>query len=50
MRFPNYVESSDEAKDFILKALVKDPKQRATMLDLYLHPFVKGSYEMLYIP
>lgn len=50
MRFPPYIDITDNAKDFILKALNKDPSGRLSLLDLYYHPFLSGSNEMQFVP
>lgn len=49
MKFPPYIDISDHAKDFILKALNKDPTCRLGLLDLYYHPFLSGSNEMQFV-
>ncbi len=40
IKFPDYVDVTDTAKDFVLRALDKDPTTRATILQLLLHPFI----------
>lgn len=48
LEFPSYEDNdymyedlSEEAKDFIIKALNKDPNQRASASDLLEHPWIK---------
>ena len=40
MTFPEYVDVSDEAKDFILKILQKKPEDRITVREMLRHPFI----------
>lgn len=40
MCFPDYIEVSYVAKDFILKILEKDPSRRLELEELLVHPFL----------
>lgn len=39
--FPKNIPISRECKDFILKCLIKDPKERLSMAQLIDHPFLE---------
>jgi serine/threonine protein kinase len=41
VKFPPYIDISDNAKDFILKTLNKDPSSRCSLIDLFYHPFLR---------
>ena len=41
IRFPSYIDLSEEYKDFVLKILRKNPKDRMCCEDLLLHPFLE---------
>jgi serine/threonine protein kinase len=38
--FPSYVDTTDEAQDFILKILQKKPEDRMTVREMLRHPFI----------
>ena len=38
--FPDYVDVSDQAKDFILKIMKKKPEDRMEMREIMRHPFI----------
>lgn len=40
IKFPEYVDVSDDVKDFILKICKKDPDERMEMRDILRHPFI----------
>lgn len=40
IKFPEYVDVSEEGKDFILKICKKDPDERMEMRDILRHPFI----------
>merc|ERR1712087_730767 len=42
LKFPSDVDLSDGFKDFVRKALVKNPHKRLTMEDALRHPWVQG--------
>jgi serine/threonine protein kinase len=41
VKFPEYIDVSEEAKSFILGILQKDPDDRMVMKDIFKHPFIK---------
>lgn len=40
IKFPEYIDTSDEAKDFILKIMKKKPEERMEIRDMLRHPFI----------
>ena len=40
MTFPDYVDVSDEAQDFILKILKKKSEERMEIREMLRHPFI----------
>lgn len=40
INFPDYVDVTDEAKDFILKIMKKKPEERMEMKQIMRHPFI----------
>lgn len=38
--FPDYVDVTDEAKDFILKVMRKDANERMSIRQMLRHPFI----------
>ena len=40
INFPEYVDVSDEAKDFILGIMKKKPEERMEMREILRHPFI----------
>jgi serine/threonine protein kinase len=42
IEFPDWVEISPKAKDFIFKILQKDPSDRISISKLLVHPFLAG--------
>lgn len=40
MQFPDYVDVSDEAKDFIMRTLKKVPEERMDIREMLRHPFI----------
>ena len=40
MQFPDYVDVSDEAKDFIMRTLKKVPEERMDVREMLRHPFI----------
>ena len=40
IKFPEYVDVTDECKDFILRICKKDPDERMEMRDILRHPFI----------
>lgn len=38
--FPEYVDVSDEAKDFILQIMKKKPEERLELRQMLKHPFI----------
>ena len=40
IKFPEYVDVTDEVKDFILRICKKDPDERMEMRDILRHPFI----------
>ena len=41
VKFPEYVDVSDDAKDFILGIMQKNPDDRMVMKDIFKHPFIR---------
>jgi serine/threonine protein kinase len=40
IKFPEYIDVTDEAKDFILKICKKNPEERMEMREILRHPFI----------
>jgi len=40
INFPEYVDVTDEAKDFILNIMKKKPEERMEMKQIMRHPFI----------
>ena len=40
VKFPDYVDVSEEAKDFILRCLKKKPEERMEIREMIRHPFI----------
>ena len=40
VQFPDYVDVTEEAKDFILKTLKKAPEDRMELKEMLRHPFI----------
>lgn len=40
VQFPDYVDVTEEAKDFILKTLKKVPEERLDVREMLRHPFI----------
>lgn len=40
IKFPEYIDVTEETKDFILKICKKDPDERMDMRDILRHPFI----------
>jgi serine/threonine protein kinase len=45
LRFPSVIPASEEAKDFIRKALEKNPSKRLSLDESLCHPFLNQSYK-----
>ncbi len=41
VKFPEYVDVSEEAKSFILGIMQKNPDDRMVMKDIFKHPFIR---------
>ena len=41
MKFPEYIDVSDDAKSFILGIMQKNPDDRMMMKDIFKHPFIR---------
>ena len=42
IKFPSWVDISENAMDFILKILKKNPDERLSINNLLMHPFLAG--------
>jgi serine/threonine protein kinase len=40
IKFPEYVDVTDEAKDLILKIMKKKPEERIEIKEIMRHPFI----------
>jgi serine/threonine protein kinase len=40
IKFPEYVDVTDDAKDFILKIMKKKPEERMEIKEMMRHPFI----------
>lgn len=40
IKFPEYVDVTDEAKDFILRICKKNPEERMEIREMLRHPFI----------
>lgn len=40
IKFPEYIDVSDQAKDFILKIMKKNPEERMEIKEIMRHPFI----------
>jgi serine/threonine protein kinase len=41
VKFPEYVDVTDESKSFILGIMQKNPDDRMVMKDIFKHPFIR---------
>jgi serine/threonine protein kinase len=41
VKFPEYIDVSDEAKSFILGIMQKNPDDRMVMKDIFKHQFIR---------
>ncbi len=41
VKFPEYIDVTDEAKSFILGIMQKDPDDRMNMKDIFKHQFIR---------
>jgi serine/threonine protein kinase len=41
VKFPEYIDVSDDAKSFILGIMQKNPDDRMMMKDIFKHPFIR---------
>lgn len=44
VKFPDNIKISEESKDFILKCLIIDEKERMSWEEAFTHPLFKGKF------